>query len=154
MKFINKHELKYIIYAVIFSLAWFSFILPKVIDKIDGTSPYLQFFIFNISIFIVLQIILKSHSIGGSIDWVGGLGIICLFVALDIYMPPLMVGFDGTLETGSLLYASSSDYVAGYFATNSLHLSGMGVFLFTYIFTPFVLLIIASKILPNFVKHL
>lgn len=146
--------MKYLLYAVLFSFAWFIFILPKVLPFASSQSPYLQFLIFNIGIFIFLQIFLKAKSSNNKIDWLAGLGVICLFMSMDILMPPLAVDSAGNLLTGMTLSESSSDYVLGYFAINSLNLHGILVFIFVYIVMPFLLLLIASKLLTNFVKNL
>lgn len=150
---INKQELKYLFSAVVFALVWFGFLLPQLIKFIEIQSPYFQFFVVNLGIFILLQIFLKSKSLGLKIELTGALGVICLFVALDIFMPPLMVGFDGALLNGPQLAASSSDYFFGYLAIQ-LGLTGFLIFLFTYVLIPTILLLIASKLLPNFVRKL
>lgn len=150
----NKHEIKYIIIASIFALVIFGYVIPYVIDgKIGNISPFVQFLFFNISIFIFLQIFLKSATLGSKMNITGSIGIITLFLALDILVPPLMVGFDGTLNSSVTLSASSSDYIAGLLFTN-LGLKGFWVYLATYVLAPIVLLVISARLLPNFVRRL
>jgi len=152
---INKTELKYIIGVVLFSLLLFGIVIPKLINNgIEQTSPYFQFLIFNIAIFVFLQFFLKAATGGnGRINISGALGIICLFMALDIMVPPLMVSTSGELLTGVTLSASSSDYIMGLIG-QTLGLHGIMVFFFTYVLAPTVLLIFAAKLLPNFVRKI
>lgn len=150
---INKKELKYLVISVISALALFSYIIPILIEKGFGnSSPYLQFFIFFVGIFVFLQIFLKSVTLGKKINIIGALGLILLYIALDIWIPPMMVNTSGQLLEGPLLFASAPDYIAGTIALQ-LGLSGILVYLFTYILIPFILLLIAAKLIPNFVKH-
>lgn len=151
----NKQELKYIIFAVLFALVWFAFLLPKVLNSALSNQPsYIQFLVFNLGIFIFLQVLLKSITLERKIEIAGSIGVICLFISLDIFSPPLMVGFNGELlGQTSILYQSSSDYVFGELAIN-LGLSGFLVFLFTYVFIPIILLLTASKLIPNFVRRI
>jgi len=150
---INKKELKYIIYATIFALVVFGFIIPKFVSSgAEDSSPYFQFLIFNISIFIFLQFFLKAITGGNGIKISGAIGVIALFMALDILTPPLLVSPQGELLSNVVLSASASDYIAGLLWSN-IGLSGVLIYLATYVLTPIILLIIAAKLIPNFVKH-
>lgn len=153
MKGINKSEFKYLIYATIFSFVTFVLILPNVINSITQLSPIFQFLIFNIGIFVFLQIFLKSVALGQKVKFGYTLGMVLLFMAIDIIVPPFLVNFNGTLNSGGTLFVSSSDYAVGLLA-QSIGLSGFLVYIFTYIFSPLVLLIISSLLLKNFVKEL
>lgn len=150
---INKQEIKYIIFATLFALLWFAFLLPIISDKIDGTSPYLQFLLFNVGLFVFFQLFLKSMTLSTSTSIKSSLGLIVLFLVLDIFAPPYAVGFQGELLKGPILIESSTDYVVGYLATN-MGLRGILITLFTYALVPLILLIAAAKILPNFIRHL
>ena len=150
---VNKKELKYLVFAVGFALILFSYVIPKVIENgFEDSSPFLQFGIFYVGIFIFLQIFLKAATLGRKINIPGSLGIITLYMALDTIIPPLLVNTQGNLLSGPILYASSPDYIFGLIA-QQMGLSGILVYLFTYILAPFVLLIIAAKLIPNFVRH-
>lgn len=151
---ITKSEIKYLVYATIFALVVFGYIIPYVINgNIGNLSPIVQFLIFNIGIFVFLQIFLKAATMGHKINVAGTIGIIALFMALDILMPPMMVNVDGTISSGVVLSASATDYMAGTLFT-SLGLHGFLVYLATYVLAPLVLLIIAAKLIPNFVRHI
>lgn len=153
-KSITKQELKYIVIAVGFALVWFVAIVPNLIKfGVEDSSPYLQFLIFNIGIFIFLQIFLKARTLSRSINIGGTLGVIALIMAVDVLIPPLMVDVSGNLLNGPILSASGSDYIFGYLAHN-IGLEGIFVFLFTYVLAPAILLLIAAHFLPNFVKEL
>lgn len=155
---ITKSEFKYIFYAIGFSLIWFLLLMPFLLDKgIENSNVYMQFLIFNIGIFIFLQIFLKSAAMGGSLlsfsNISCAIGLIFLIIAVDIILPPFLVTSSGELLNSVVLRSAGSDYVVGYFAAN-IGLSGTWVFIFTYIFAPAVLLFLSAKLLPNFVKEL
>lgn len=155
---ISRQELKYITMAVGFAVVWYVLLIPQLMKfGLQNTSPYLQFALLNIGLFVFLQIFLKSRTLGSKINILGALGIITLFMALDILIPPLGVNFDGTLtnlETGPSFMASATDWIIGYFAVNTIGLQGFWVFLFTYVLVPAILLMISARLLPNFVKAL
>ena len=150
---INKKELKYIIFAGIFALLWFMYILPYLIEKFDGNNPWMQFMLFNAGLIILLQIFLKAFILNTKIRIELSLGLIFSFIALDILQPPYAILKTGELiSTGPLLMISSSDYIAGLLWQN-IGLSGVLIYLATYVVTPILLLIIAAKLIPNFVRH-
>jgi len=151
---INKQEIKYIITSGIFGIVWFVFLFPIVIKNFSDNSPITPFFIFNIGIYAFLFIFLKSMitNIGTNIKT--SLGLIFLFMSLDVFLPEYHVALSGALIPGAALGVASTDYFLGYIATNSFHLGGIFVYLFTYILIPLVFLILSAKLLPNFVKHI
>lgn len=151
---INKQEIKYLVIASIFAFVVFGYVIPYVIDgRVGNISPIVQFIVFNLSIFIFFNIFLKSITTGHKINISGTIGMIALFMALDILMPPLMVSFSGQLNSSVTLAASSSDYIIGLMFIN-LGLKGFWVYLATYVLSPIVLLLIAAKLMPNFVKSI
>lgn len=156
---IVKSEIKYIVFASLFSLIWFLVIIPMLIKRgIENSNVYIQFLIFNIGLYLVLQLVLKSMASNNPILSFGKtkviLGLIFLFTAMDILVPPYLVNSKGELLDEVVLKGAGSDFIAGYFATNSLNLSGILVFLFTYILIPFLLLYLSSIMLRNMVSHL
>lgn len=151
---INRKELKYLVVAVISALALFTYIIPKLLEKGFGdSSPYLQFLIFFIGIFVFLQIFLKAVTLGNKINIPGSVGVILLYISLDILIPPMMISTSGELLSGPLLFQSAPDYIAGLIALQ-LGLTGFLVYLFTYIIVPFLLLLAAAKLIPNFVRRI
>lgn len=150
---INKQEFKYILFSGIFALVWYIFLLPFLVKTFDGNSPVFQFFIFNLGLFIFFVLFLKAITTNVGFNIKNSIGLICLFLSLDIFMPEYHVAITGELIKGADLGVSTTDYFFGYLAQNTFHLSGILVYLFTYFLAPVVLLIIASKVLPNFVKH-
>ena len=149
----NRQEIKYIAYSALFAIVWFMFLLPKAVVYFDGDSPLTQFFIFSIGIYLFLFIFLKAVTTGRSQNITGSFGLISMFLALDIFMPEYHVLFDGTLVQGATLGISTPDYAVGYIA-QTLGLTGSMVFIFTYLIAPVILLFIAAKTLPNFVKNI
>ena len=153
MKGINKSEAKYILTAGLFAFVFFVVILPNVLSSIVKLSPIIQFLIFNIGIFVFFQIFLKSVALEKKVKLGYTLGIVLLFMAIDILVPPFLVSTSGELISGGNLFASSSDYVIGLLAQN-IGLSGFLIYGFTYVLFPLILLILASLLLKNFVKEI
>ncbi len=156
-KFFNKDEIKYLTYSGLFAFVFFVLILPLVIKSgLDKSSPYIQFLLFNISILIFLQLFLKAVALDRKIRFKIGIGLVLLFISLDVLIPPVSVGLNGNLlgsaENSPLLIMSSSDYVLGYMFT-SWGITGFPVFLLTYIVSPLLLLIISAYLLKNFVHE-
>lgn len=151
----NKKEFKYIALAAIFAVIWFIFILPYLIKFMDGNNPFFQFLVFNVGLYVFLFIFLKAMTLDQKIDWKLSLGIVVLFVALDLWMPPYQVTLDGRLVGKNVitLAVSSSDYVAGLIG-QSIGFGGLMLFIWTYLIVPFALLLLAAKLLPNFVRHI
>lgn len=151
---VNKQELRYIATAIAFAVIFFGFIIPNLIDKgVETMDPFFQFLIFNVGVFVFLQIFLKALTLGSPVKFSTSLGILLLFLGLDLIIPPLMVNQAGEIFTGATLAASSSDYIV---ATlwQSFGLSGHIIYILTYMVTPFIFLFIAAKLLPNFVRKI
>lgn len=154
MSNITKLEMKYVFGAIGFSLVWFLLIIPYLLGRgIEEVNPYVQFLIFNIGIFVFLQIFLKARTLKRGIDIKNTLGIISLVISLDIILPPFLLTRSGELLNAAVLKGSASDYIFGYFAINTLGLSGILAFMFTYILVPGILLFIAAKLLSNMVRQ-
>ena len=150
----NRQELKYIIFSGIFAFVWFMFLLPRIIPIFDGNNPLMQFFLFNISLYAFFFIILKSATISTRVNIEFSFGLLCLFLALDCWMPEYHVLYSGELVVGASLGVSTTDYFFGYIAHNILNFSGILVYLATYVLFPIILLILSAKTIPNFVKHI
>lgn len=147
-KLITREELKYVVYAVVFAFILFTLIIPNVLTKLEGISPFIQFLIFNIGLFVFLNIFLK----GSKIDYKHNLGIILLFIALDIFFSPYLVSTTGELNNSVILGSASADYVMGYFWSNFVE--GFVLYLFTYVVSPFVLLLISAILLKDIREEL
>lgn len=150
----NKQEIKYILYSGGFALVWFMIILPILIKQFNGNNPFLQFALFNLGLIILLQIFLKAFTLNTRVRLELGFGLVLTFIALDVLQPPYAVLRTGELiSTGPLLMISSSDYIAG-LLWQHIGLSGILIYLATYVLTPLILLIIASYLIPNFVRNI
>jgi len=151
MKFIkiNKKELKYIIFAGLFALIWFSFLIPNIVENYNGN--FMNFFLFGVGLIVFLQIFLKSLTLKTKIS--GSLGLVILIIAIDTITPPYAVDTSGTLLNGMNLYSSAPDFFFGSLAIH-LGLQGILVYLFTYVATPIILLLIVAHLIPNFVRQI
>lgn len=150
----TKQELKYILFSVAFAVGWFLLILPFLIDKFDGNSPYIQFLLFNLGLILILEIFIKSFTLKRGLNLLLVLGIIFLHLAIDVIEPPYAVTLSGQLiSEGPMLMVSSIDYVIGFFGS-SLGISGIFLYAFTYIISPLILFYLASKLLKNMVKFI
>lgn len=150
----TKQELKYLLIAVAFSFIVIGYLIPFLLNKqAENINPYLQFLIFNISIFVFLQIFLKAVITNSKINIKESIGILLLFMSLDIIAPPLMISNTGQFLTGPVLSASSSDFIAG-LLWSSIGVQGFFLYLAVYVLTPFILLFISSKLLKNMVHFI
>lgn len=150
----NRQEIKYILFAILFAVAWFFLVMPYLTKTIDGNSPLTQFLLFNVGLIIFLQIFIKSVTLRTKINLIGSIGLVTLFIALDILQPPYAVLSNGTLiSSGPALMKSSSDYIAGIMG-QTIGLSGKLLFGFVYIIIPAILLYISAKLIPNFVREI
>lgn len=150
----NKQELKYIIYTGVFAIVWFFLALPFLSKHFDGKSPLFQFFIFNLGLFALLFIFLKTITLKTSTSIISSLGLTSLFLSLDSWLPPYAVDFSGKIiQANTLFYVSSTDYIWGLLGS-SIGIHGILLFGFTYVVVPLALLYLAAKLLPNFVQHI
>ena len=127
----RKEEIKYIVYSVGFALIWFFLVLPKLLIQFDSSNPLLQFLIFNLGLYIFLIIFLKSLVTEKSVFNSGVIGIILLFLALDLWLPEYHITIKGELIKGATL-GISTDYVFGLFG-QSLGINGILLYFFVYI---------------------
>lgn len=150
----NRQEIKYILFAAIFALVVFGYIIPYVINgNIGNISPVVQFLFFNISIFIFLQVFLKATTTGSKISISGTVGLIALFMAIDIWQAPLMVSMSGELLSGPMLSGGATDYIIGLLFIN-MGMKGFLVYFMTFVTAPIILLLISARLIPNFVRSL
>ena len=153
VKLISKTELKYIGIALAFSFILFVIILPNLVgDGVSSINPYIQFFIFNLALLFFFNIFLKATLSDIKIPIKKSFGLLLLFIALDIMIPPLSVGFNGTLATGPLLIGSASDYIAGLTLIN-LGMTGFPVYLVTYVVLPAILLLLSAILLKDLTEE-
>ena len=151
--FLQGSEKKYILYSGIFLFVYFRFILPVVIKMLDGNSPFFQFLVFNLGMFLFLTIFLKSMTVTSTINLRTALGMTLLWIAMDIPAPEFHVSSVGELISGGLMGVASSDYVAGLLG-QSMGISGLWLYLFVYVGLVTLLLYLCSILLDNFVKKL
>lgn len=148
----DKKELKYLVYATIFAFIVFAIVIPYVINSNQNISPYIQFLIFNVGIFVFLQIFLKSMAMQTKINLKESIGILLLFMALDLMAPPLLVSTSGVIISDVPLGGSSIDYIVGS-SLNQFGITGFALYLMTYILAPFLMLLSSAILLKNFVKE-
>jgi hypothetical protein len=155
-KIFKNGENKYIIYSAIFAAIYFFFILPILSKQFSNSSIFLQFFIFNLGILIVLCIYIKSKSLNAKMDFTKALEYLLVVIAISVWIPDYHVNMlTGELIVGGVYGVSTSDYLAGYIATNILHLKGLFVVIFTYIITPIAILYLAKTVSKsNFVNRI
>jgi len=152
MSFLQKEEIKYILFAGGFAVLWFFLILPFLIENLNG-SVFLQFLLFNIGLTILLLFVLKSFALGQGIPVREAIGLLVLIVAVDLWLPPYMLSFKGELLTGPLVSQSAADYFVGYLG-QLIGIPGFLLFAFTYVLVPILLLFLSAKLLRNFVRKI
>lgn len=153
MKFINKSELKYILIALAFSFVLFVLVIPNFITSINGMNSIIAFIIFNVGIFVFLQIFLKAISNEKKFKLTYSIGLVILFMAIDILVPPISLSVNGQFAQGPLLIQSSSDYVIA-LGWNYLGINGFALFIFTYVVSPFLLFLASAILLKNFTREI
>jgi len=153
MALISKQEFKYIIYASVFGFFYFLYLLPYLLKNgIENQSPYLQFFLFGIGLYIIYFFIFKSWSLGTTNSFYAALSGMLPILALDLIYPEYHVNLmSGVIEKGATLGSASTDYVIGTFWSN-LGISGYLLVPLVYLVSFALLLILAALIKKNFVK--
>ena len=152
-KLFEKSELKYILFSLIFAFIYFIFVMPELINRFSSNSPYIQFIIFTLGIYAFFFVFLKSFTTSTKTNLLTSLGLLLLFLSLDIFLPEYHVNSLGQLVQGGIAGTATTDYIFGLIA-QQLGLTGILIYIFTYIFVPVVLLLVSAKILPNFIKHI
>ncbi|MFA5764445.1 MAG: hypothetical protein WC915_06575 [archaeon] len=155
MKLISKSEIKYILGATLFGFFYFVFLLPYLLGiGAESWSPYLQFSLFGLGIYIFYFFILKSYSLGTKVSLLQAITSFIPFIALDLMQPEYHINFTtGELIKGATLGASSSDYVLGYF-WQSIGFVGFITVIMVYLASVFILLLINSLIKKNSIKEI
>lgn len=155
MPLISKQELKYILYASVFSFVYFIYILPKLIlGGIENSSPYSQFLFLSIGLYIFYFFVLKSFSLNTRFSLGLAFALILPVLAADLIQPEYHINLiSGALEKGATLGAASTDFIAGTF-WESLGFSGWIMIPLVYFVTFFMLLLFAALIRKNFVKEI
>lgn len=154
VNFLNKQELKYIAYSVGFAIVWFFILMPYLLKILDGDSIFLNFLVFNLGIMAMLTIYLKAATLSTGINIRAALEYTFVVLSLDILLPAYHISFlKGELIEGAVLGKTSTDYVFGVLAQN-IGLSGIFISIFTYILIPAILLFLAAKLSPNFVRRI
>lgn len=143
---INRQEFKYIVFCAIFAGIYFFLALPYLIKVIDG-NIFLQFFIFDLGIIILLNIYFKSRSTGNKISFLKSLEYMLVILATAIYLPPYNVTpWTGEIQAGAVLGTASVDFFFGTIGQQYLHLSGIFISIWTFLVVPILLFFIASRI--------
>ena len=153
---VDKKELKYILLATVFAAVYFFFLLPYLVEKVDGNNVIMSFLIFNIGILIIMSIYMKSRTLSQKIDLRTALEYLLVVIAIDSYIPAYHIDlWEGTLINGANLSMGTTDYFFGYIGINFLHLSGVFVSIWAYVVVPAILLYLAARMSKSsFVKHI
>jgi hypothetical protein len=146
---IEKSEWKYLVYAVLFSLVWFLFVIPQVSKTLSG--PF-QFIILNLGFIIITLFVLKCLSVNVHFNLKDSLAVLLFAIAWAIGSVPLMVGFNGQLLSGPTAYTAAADYNVA-LLWQSFGITGNLLYIFTYVISPLILIFIASLLIKNSVKR-
>lgn len=148
---LNKQEIKYILFSAFFLFIWFVWIIPAIEKNL--TNPILQFLVYNVGIFITFVIFFKAFSTNTKASLGSALGMLFLYLAIDLPTPEFHVTMQGTLVEGAKAGMGASDYIVG-MLWQSIGLSGFFVYFMTYILTPILFLFLSAIIIPNFVRRI
>lgn len=151
---ITKEELKFMLYSGIFAFVFFLLGIPFLLKiGIQKANPIIQFLLFNVGIFIFLQIYLKAKAMDSGMKLRKSLEMMLVFASLDIWVPPMLLSISGVLSNEAVLSASGTDYLIGYLLI-SLGFRGFIVYALTYFLIPILFLFIASRLNGNFVRRI
>ena len=153
IKMINPQEKKYLLYSALFALIWFVLAVPSLMNLLDGSSPLIYFLIFNVAVFLFLQVFLKSFVLKKLEAFRGALGVTLLFMAIDIWQPPFMLNTLGQLSSQATLSYGASDYIVAFFLGN-VGIQGFVLYIATYVIAPIVLLAISGLLIKDFTRRL
>lgn len=148
----EKKELRYILAAFGIAFVWMVFTIPNIDKWGIGPDPFVRFLIFNVGIFFLLQVALKSSILNSRIRFSETLGLLMVANGIDLLAPPFIFNTLGQANTGALLSTASTDYVVG-MLWQSLGTSGFILYLMVYVVTPVLLFMGAGLLLKNFVRN-
>ena len=149
----EKKEIQYIIGAFAIALIWMVFTVPNLDHLGIGADPVIRFLIFNVGIFILLQVSLKAAILHNSIKVSETIGMLLIANGIDLLAPPFIWNTLGQANMSGLLSEASSDYIVGYL-WQSLGASGFFLYALIYVVTPILLFMGAGLLLKNFVRRL
>lgn len=151
MKKSTKQEIIYLILAlsVISLLVWVSNYLPT-FNFLSGLNPIAQFLILNLGLYFVFFFLIKFIVLKKKHSFVGALGAIISFIAIDLILPDYHVTTHG-LIVGSVFGASASDYFFGWIY-QGLGVPAVYLPFLVYVVTFAVLFILGAVLIKNFVK--
>lgn len=150
---IDSKEIKYTLCAFGIALIWMVFTVPN-LDRLGiGSDPIIRFLIFNVGIFVLLQVSLKAAILHSSIKIPETIGMLMIANGIDLLAPPFIFNTLGQSNTGALLADASSDYIVGYL-WQGIGASGFLLYALIYVVTPILLFMGAGLLLKNFVKRL
>src|SRR3990167_6111525 len=145
---LEKPEIKYIFYAGLFQLIYFIFLLPYLMKTLP-LNPYIRFLVFQIGIFFVYIIFLKSISLGTKTDIMTAFVLVLLSLNMDIIQPEFHVTYTGDLIDGAVLGNVTFDYIAGLFG-QSIGIFGFLLYFFVYVVIPFIIFYVVALLRKNF----
>lgn len=147
---LDSKEMKYILLAMSFLFIWMVFAVPY-LNKSVSNNMLLSFLIFNVGVFIVIQIVFKAIILSNKISLKEIPGLILIANGVGIMSPPYLVTMSGEITNSAFLASSGSDFIA---ATlwQSFGAGGFFLFVLTYVISPVLLFIIAGFLLKDFVR--
>ena len=126
---------------------------PPAYNWVNGLNPIFQFLVLNIGLYSVMLSIYKfAIARGRDHIWQGSLGTYLSFMSIDLIFPEFHVSSAGLVE-GGILGKSATDYFFGYIYTNLFHITGMWLWVMTYIFTFIILFVIGALIFKNWLQY-
>lgn len=150
---IDKKEIKYILWALGFAFVLMVFIVPKFINSDMANNSIIAFLLFNVAVFVILQIVFKAVILSSSINFSEIVGMILIANGIDVLAPPYLVNTLGQITTNSTLANASSDFIIANL-WQSVGVTGFYLYIATYVLSPVILFITAALLLKNFVGRL
>lgn len=129
MQIVSDTERKYLITVAVFLFVWFLFVIPRFSNE---DSPYTNFIVFNLLLWFICFIVIRTFTTNRSIQIEGGfVGVIVALFGM-LVSPPYNVNPDGVLTNGSFLSTAAFDYLVGHIWQNTANIPQSMLYAFTY----------------------
>jgi hypothetical protein len=150
---LEKQELKYIGMALAFAFVWMVLIVPYLMNQSFTSNYLIAFLIFNVAVFVIIQVVFKAVTLNHSVSFVEVLGLILVANGIDLLLPPYQISMLGQISSNIMLGTSSTDFVVGTL-WQSIGTTGIVTYIATYCITPVLLFIGAGLLMKNFVRRM
>lgn len=145
-KIIEKKEIKYGLIGIAIILAWFLWLRPRITPFLASLHPFFAMLVYEIGLFVGILFISSVLS-KGSLNWRVATITALIFIGFDIITAPYLVTTSGVILQNVELWFVSAD--VGFAALYSTLLPASLIWIFTYVVTPVILIIVIPILIGN-----